>query len=130
MAEARIRRKRVWAHEGVYETETAKSGTVYEIRWRDEEGKTRWLTLGPDLDEAVEAREEFVTAAKRIKAKRAWRESYQRLSQAEKERNYLIQRAAFGLSSAPRTTRLERLVSWLKSPLRGHNGDAGDLETP
>lgn len=54
-SQAKPRRVAVEAQTGVYEKEKADGEILYEIGWR-EDGKQKWLVVGPDLQEAVETR--------------------------------------------------------------------------
>jgi hypothetical protein len=48
---------------GVYWNETSE-GTVYEIGYPGPDGKTKWKTIGGDLNEAIAARKELVSNGK------------------------------------------------------------------
>ncbi len=62
----KARRTKVEGEKGVYFNDTSE-GRVYEIGYPDDEGKQRWKTVGPDLEEAIALRREL--AGKPFEAK-------------------------------------------------------------
>jgi len=59
---AKPRRRVVDGHPGVYYKDTAE-GEVYEVMWT-EDGRTRWKTIGPNLEEAIAERAALSTQGK------------------------------------------------------------------
>lgn len=59
-AASKPRRTKVPAHTGVYYFENAAGERVYEIGVPKGEGKTQWIPIGLDLQEAIERRKELV----------------------------------------------------------------------
>lgn len=53
------RRVKVEGETGIYENPKADGSTVYEISYPDDNGRTRWKVVGPDLDEARQLRAEL-----------------------------------------------------------------------
>jgi len=60
--ETKPRREKVEGHTGVYERPSPDGRPVYEIGWT-EDGRQRWQTIGPDLNEAIETRERLTAVA-------------------------------------------------------------------
>jgi hypothetical protein len=58
-AKGKPRRVLVEGQTGIYERQSAKGVTEYEISYYDDDRKRRWLMVGPDLEEAIATREKL-----------------------------------------------------------------------
>lgn len=64
---AKTRRTKVEGETGVYWSDTT-AGRMYEINFTGPDGKTKWKTIGPDLEEAIEARKALTESGKELVA--------------------------------------------------------------